>query len=59
MTKTKKKWSQDATENSDAMDLKEGLFKSNDAKKIAESLEHSAERAIAASPAPITRQYRC
>jgi hypothetical protein len=39
----KKKWSQDVTEHSDAMDLKDGVFKSNDPKKIADSLKHSAE----------------
>lgn len=39
-----KKWSQGVTENSDAMDLKEGVFKSSDPKKIADSLKHSAER---------------
>lgn len=30
MAKSKKKWSQDVTERSDAMDLKEGVFKSDD-----------------------------
>ena len=39
----KRKWSQDVTENSDAMDLKEGVFKQRSAKKIADSLKHSAE----------------
>jgi len=43
MAKKTKKWSQDVTENSDAMDLKEGIFKSSNPKKIAESLEQSAE----------------
>lgn len=43
MTKAKKKWSQQVTENSDAMDLKEGIFKSGDPKKIASSVKHSAE----------------
>jgi putative cell wall-binding protein len=38
-----KKWSQDVTENSDAMDLKEGVFRSQDPKKIADSLKRSAE----------------
>jgi hypothetical protein len=31
------------TEHSDAMDLKEGVFKSDDPKKIADSLKKSAE----------------
>ncbi|WP_117190755.1 DUF3175 domain-containing protein [Rhizobium terrae] len=39
----KKKWSQDVTEHSDAMDLKDGLFKSRSPKKIADSLKQSAE----------------
>jgi hypothetical protein len=42
--KTKKKWSQDVTENSDALDLKEGVFKERSAKKIADSLKRSAEQ---------------
>jgi len=43
MAKEKKKWSQDVTENSDAMDLEDGVFKQRSAKKIADSLKHSAE----------------
>lgn len=44
MTKaTKKKWSQDVSEHNDAMDLKEGVFKSSDPKKIAHSIKQSAE----------------
>jgi hypothetical protein len=43
MAKSKQKWSQGVTENSDAMDLKEGVFTSNDPKKIAASLKHSAD----------------
>jgi hypothetical protein len=39
----KKKWAQDVTENSDAMDLDKGVFKERSAKKIAQSLMHSAE----------------
>lgn len=39
----KKKWSQEVTENSDAMDLEEGVFKQRSARKIARSLKHSAE----------------
>jgi hypothetical protein len=40
---TAEKWSQDVTEHSDAMDLKDGVFKQRSAKKIADSLKHSAE----------------
>jgi hypothetical protein len=38
------KWSQDVTDNSDALDLKDGVFKQRSAKKIADSLKHSAEQ---------------
>ena len=40
---TPKKWSADVTEHSHAMDLKKGVFTSNDPKKIARSVERSAE----------------
>ncbi|MCZ4094565.1 MULTISPECIES: DUF3175 domain-containing protein [Sinorhizobium] len=39
----KKKWSQEVTEKSDALDLEEGIFKSDDPAKIAHSLKRSAE----------------
>ena len=38
------KWSQQVTEHSDALDLEQGVFKRRSAKRIAESLKHSAER---------------
>ncbi|WP_105439083.1 DUF3175 domain-containing protein [Neorhizobium sp. T25_13] len=41
--KNKKKWSKNVAEHSDAMDLKDGVFKSRSPKKIADSLKHSAE----------------
>lgn len=45
MTKSrKKKWSQDVTENSDALDLKDGIFKQRSASRIADSLKRSAEQ---------------
>jgi hypothetical protein len=37
------KWSQKVTERSDALDLKQGVFKQRSAKRIAESLKDSAE----------------
>jgi len=43
MVASKKKWSQHVTETSDAMDLKDGVFKQADPKKIARSLKASAE----------------
>jgi hypothetical protein len=42
-TKSSKKWSADVTEHSNALDLKEGVFTLDDPKKIAQSLEKSAE----------------
>ena len=38
-----RKWSQHVTETSDALDLKDGVFKQADPKKIARSLKASAE----------------
>ena len=38
-----RKWSQNVTEHSDALDLEHGVFKQRSAKKIAESLKQSAE----------------
>ncbi len=37
-------WSQDVTRKSDALDLKPGVFKMTNAKKIAASLKRSAQR---------------
>ena len=39
-----KKWSKEVTEHSDAMDLEEHIFESDDPHKIALSLKHSAEQ---------------
>ena len=41
--RTPKRWSQRVTEHSDALDLKQGVFKLTDPKKIAASLKRSAE----------------
>jgi len=38
------KWSQDVTEHSDALDLEEGVFTSDDPKEVARSLKRSAEK---------------
>ena len=40
----KKKWSQDVTEHSNALDLEEGVFTKEDPAEIARSLKRSAER---------------
>ncbi|MDO3431952.1 DUF3175 domain-containing protein [Rhizobium sp. CBN3] len=52
MAKSKKKWSQDVTEHSNAMDLKEGVFKSDDPKKVARSIKHSAEKSDRRTSSP-------
>lgn len=39
----KKKWSAEVTEHSDAMDLEDHIFESDDARKIAASLKRSAQ----------------
>jgi hypothetical protein len=39
-----KRWSQDVTEHSDALDLEGGVFTGDDPKHIARSLKQSAER---------------
>jgi hypothetical protein len=41
---TTRKWSKKVNETSNAMDLKGGVFKSNDPKKIAQSVKRSASR---------------
>jgi hypothetical protein len=40
---TAKRWSQRVTETSDALDLRQGVFKLSDPKRIAASLKRSAE----------------
>lgn len=40
---TEKKWSQQVTRHSNALDLEPGVFTWNDPKRIAASLKHSAE----------------
>ena len=42
--KSPKRWSQDVTEHSDALDLEKGVFALKDPKKIASSLKRSAEQ---------------
>ena len=42
-SRTPKRWSQRVTQESDALDLKRGVFKLTDPKKIAASLKRSAE----------------
>jgi hypothetical protein len=43
MATAKQKWSQDVTEHSNALDLEDKVFESDDPKKIADSLKRSAE----------------
>jgi len=42
--KTSRKWSGEVTQHSDALDLEQDIFKSDDPKHIAASLKRSAER---------------
>lgn len=42
-TGNQKKWSKKVTETSNALDLESSIFKSNDPKKIAQSLKRSAK----------------
>src|SRR3954469_8637848 len=49
-----KRWSQRVTKESDALDLKQGVFKLTSAKQIAASLKRSAEH----SARPKTAAYR-
>jgi hypothetical protein len=48
----KKKWSQDVTEHSDALDLQRDVFTQDDPKSIALSLKRSAERSKRRKAAP-------
>src|SRR3972149_5140702 len=41
-----KRWSQDVTERSDALDLEQGVFTLQDPRKIAASLKRSAEASM-------------
>lgn len=43
MAAKKKRWSQDVTEHSNALDLEQDVFTLDDPKKIARSLKRSAE----------------
>lgn len=42
--RTSRKWSKKVSETSDAMDLERGVFKTDNPKKIAESLKRSAKQ---------------
>ena len=44
MAKTARRWSQRVTRESDALDLRKGVFTLKDPKRIAASLKRSAER---------------
>ena len=47
-----KKWSADVTDNSDALDLQKGVFKSDSPATIAKSLKRSAERSSRRKTSP-------
>lgn len=44
MAQSKRKWSGEVTRHSDALDLEQSVFKSDDPRRIARSLKRSAER---------------
>ena len=50
--KSKKKWSQHVTETSDAMDVAGGTFAAKSPKRIAEALEHDAEKSTRRKSSP-------
>lgn len=50
---TQRKWSQDVTEHSDALDLDEGVFTKEDPKDIAMSLKRSADRSERRNGTPL------
>jgi hypothetical protein len=50
--RSKRKWSQDVTDHSDAMDLAPRLFEKDDPKEIAASLKRSAERSARRKSSP-------
>jgi hypothetical protein len=52
-TRPAKKWSQQVTEHSDALDLEHGVFTQTSAKKIAASLKASAERSERRKGSPL------
>jgi len=47
-----KRWSQDVTEHSNALDLQDGVFELDDPKAIAESLKRSAEHSSRRKSSP-------
>ncbi|MGI8420409.1 MAG: DUF3175 domain-containing protein [Candidatus Levyibacteriota bacterium] len=47
-----KKWSQNITEHSDALDLEKGVFSKDDPKHIALSLKYSTEQSIKRKTSP-------
>jgi len=49
---TAKRWSQDVTEHSNALDLRRGVFELDDPKAIAQSLKRSAERSSRRKSSP-------
>ena len=49
---SKRKWSQEVTEKSDALDLEKDAFKSGSAKDVSRSLKRSAERSHRRNSSP-------
>jgi hypothetical protein len=55
----RRKWSAKVTNTSDALDLKNGVFKSKDPDKIAASLKHSAEESHKRKASPFKALCQC
>ena len=54
-----KRWSQQVTERSDALDLDKGVFTLKDPRKIALSLKHSAEASTGRKSTRSAQPCRC
>jgi hypothetical protein len=54
-----KRWSQHVAETSNALDLKEGVFKGSDPKKIARSLKASGEHSDRRRAIRTAQRCRC
>ena len=58
-TRSGSRWSQRVTRESDALDLKRGVFNQPDPKSIAASLKRSAEHSRRRKSGPIVPRCRC
>jgi hypothetical protein len=59
MTKSVNKWSAEVTDHSDALDLEEGIFESDDPRRIALSRKRSAEKSKKRKADRSVRPWQC